>query len=190
MLKFLLNRQLDTFAKRYGYDVGYMRAVAAVDPLAMARFGLINAMGTYRRVIPAAPYFAAKLRTIVIDDCGPCTQLVVNMALEAGVPGGVIEAIVRRDLASLDPDTALVARFAEYTLAHALEADPLREDIRNRWGEPGLISVAFAISSTRVYAALKYALGYGHACTRVQVGDASFAPQRLALQSRTFESTT
>ena len=42
MLKFLLNRQLDGFAKRYGYDVGYMRAIAAVDPMAMARFGLIK----------------------------------------------------------------------------------------------------------------------------------------------------
>ncbi len=44
MLTFLLNRQLDGFAKRYGYDVGYMRAIAAVDPMALARFGLINAM--------------------------------------------------------------------------------------------------------------------------------------------------
>ncbi len=187
MLKFLLNRQLDGFAKRYGYDVGYMRAIAAADPMAMARFGLINAMGSYRRVVPAEPYFAAKLRTIVIDDCGPCTQLVVNMALEAGVPGDVIQAIVRQDYAALSPDTAMVARFAEYSLAHALEADPLREDIRARWGERGVISLAFAISSTRVYPALKYALGHGHACTKVQVGNNSFAPLRgspqgLALQ--------
>ena len=187
MLKFLLNRQLDGFAKRYGYDVGYMRAIAAVDPMAMARFGLINAMSSYRRVVPPAPYFAAKLRTIVIDDCGPCTQLVVNMALEAGVPGEVIQAIVRQDYAALAPETAVVARFAEYTLAHALEADPLRDEIRARWGERGLISLAFAISSTRVYPALKYALGHGHACTKVQVGDNSFAPLRgsppgLALQ--------
>lgn len=178
MLNVLVNRQLNRFAKRYDYDVDYLRAIAAADPMAFLRFSSIAAVSTYRRGIPPEPYFAAKLRAIVFDDCGPCTQLVVNMALEAGIDSDVIAALVRRDYAALTTTTVLVARFTDLAMAHSPDANDLREDIRTAWGERGLVSVAFAISSSRVYPALKYALGFGQACTRVAVGARSIAPSR------------
>jgi hypothetical protein len=38
------------------------------------------------------------------------------------------------------------------------------------WGKRGLISLAFAMVSARIFPTLKYALGHGRACMRVTVG--------------------
>jgi hypothetical protein len=65
---------------------------------------------------------------------------------------------------------ALAARFAQKTLAHAPEADDLREEVVRMWGKRALISLAFAIMSARLFPTLKYALGHGHACTRLTIG--------------------
>jgi len=39
-----------------------------------------------------------------------------------------------------------------------------------RWGKLGLISIAFAITASRIYPTVKYALGHGKACSRIVVG--------------------
>ena len=47
-----------------------------------------------------------------------------------------------------------------------------------------MVTLAFAIASTRVFPTLKYALGHGHVCTRVRVagrdtGVVTASPQAL-----------
>ena len=63
----------------------------------------------------------------------------------------------------------LAYRFAQASLAHDAAANELRSEIVRRWGEQGLISLAFALASVRVFPTVKYALGHGHACSRVTV---------------------
>ena len=46
----------------------------------------------------------------------------------------------------------------------------MREEVLRRWGKRGLISLAFAMLSARMYPTLKYALGHGQACTRLMIG--------------------
>jgi hypothetical protein len=55
-------------------------------------------------------------------------------------------------------------------LQHAPEADDLREEVVRQFGKRGLIALAFAMLSARMYPTLKYALGYGRACTRLVIG--------------------
>jgi hypothetical protein len=59
--------------------------------------------------------------------------------------------------------------FARATLARSEAADPLREQILRRFGERGLVSLAFALTAARIFPTLKYALGHGQSCQRVQV---------------------
>jgi hypothetical protein len=66
-------------------------------------------------------------------------------------------------------EVALGLRFAEAALARDLTADSLREQIRQKWGDKAVISAAFAITTGQIYPTLKYALGFGHACTLVNV---------------------
>lgn len=152
----------------------------------MDRTGRLSAIAGLTAYVGVAsgPLFAARVRAIIWDDCGPCTQLVVNMALEAKVSPDRVRAMVDMDLDNLPESTALVARFTELVLAHNPEADEVREQIRALWGSNGLIAIAYSISSSRVYPALKYTLGYGHACSRVQINDQTLAPARSAEGTR------
>jgi len=61
-------------------------------------------------------------------------------------------------------------------VAHDLAADETRAEIERRWGKRAVISVAFALSASRFFPTLKYALGHGKACTRIVVGDAIITP--------------
>nr|MDP9107122.1 hypothetical protein [Candidatus Eremiobacteraeota bacterium] len=73
------------------------------------------------------------------------------------------------DDGALPDDVRLAARFTETTLAHAPEADALRNEVVARWGNDAVVSLAYAILSGRAYPTLKYALGYGKTCVRVRV---------------------
>jgi hypothetical protein len=178
MIRYALNKMLQAFKHRYNYDVGYQQDILQADLGAFLKFMGMQTMSAHAGELPAGPLYAARIRAIIWDDCGPCTQLVVNMALEAKLEPELVRALIDRDMPNLPADLALVVRFTELALAHNPEADELREQIRALWGDKGLIAIGFAISSYRVYPALKYALGYGKACSRIQVNESFLTPSR------------
>ena len=87
----------------------------------------------HREVIPVETSFAAKLTGALAEDCGPCTQLCVDMALEAGMARDQIEAVLRRDLKTMTPDVALGFQFADAILRRSAEDDVYRDAVRARW---------------------------------------------------------
>lgn len=180
MIRYTFNKMLLTLKNRYDYDVRYQQDILKRDLAAFLKFMGFQTMSSHSGNLPAGPLYAARIRAIIWDDCGPCTQLVVNMALEAKVSSNIVRAIIEQDLDNLPEDIALVVQFTELVLARHPEADDLREKILLLWGHKGLIAIGFAISSYRVYPALKYTLGYGKACSRIQVNEASLAPNRVA----------
>jgi hypothetical protein len=166
MLKWFLRRQIAAFERAWNYDASYMRDLVEADPWAMMAFGKVQGLSRYRKDVPLAPYCAAGLTAVMAEDCGPCTQLGIDMAQREGVDPAILQAIVARDLRAMPGDVALAVRFTEATLRHAPEADDLREDVLRRWGQRGLVSLAFAMLSARMYPTLKYALGHGTAHDR------------------------
>ena len=178
MIRYMFNKTLLSMQRRYDYDVTYMQDILKTDLKAFLKFMGFQTMSSHAGNLPAGPLFAARIRAIIWDDCGPCTQLVVNMALEAKLDPGIVRAIIDGDWTSLPEEIALVAQFTELVLAHDPEADDLREKILALWGAEGLIAIGYGISSSRVYPALKYTLGYGKACSRISVNEASLAPNR------------
>ena len=170
MIGWFLRRQIAAFERTWGYDAGYMHEVIDADPRAFMTFGKAIGVARYRKDIPLAPHYAAKIVGTMAEDCGPCTQLVITMAEREGVDPTILRAIVARDFAVMPYEVALAARFAELTLRHAPEADDVREEVVRMWGQRGLISLAFAVTGARLFPTLKYALGHGHACTRLTIG--------------------
>lgn len=170
MLKSFIKSQIAKFERAYDYDMSYARDLLDADLRAFLAFNRVMPLAKYRRDLPVDAWFAAKLAGAMDEDCGPCTQLVVKMAEEAGVPADTLRAIVGRRPEQLPPDAQLAWRFAEAALAHSPEADPLREQVLQRWGERALVSLGFALVSARMFPTLKYALGHGKTCERIEVG--------------------
>lgn len=169
MLTWLIKRKLAAFQKKYGYDVSYTRELLDVDTRAFWAFAKTQGMENYRRDVPAHVYYAVKVTGVISEDCGPCTQLGVAMAIEHGVTPKVLASILRGDVTAMADEVALGVNFARASLAHDLEADTYRDEIVKRWGKRALVSLAFALTMARVYPTLKYALGFGKACSRVVV---------------------
>ena len=170
MLRWMLFRALDRFERTWSYDAGYLRQVAAVSPGSFVRFSLLA--GMVPRAEPAEALAAATLAATLAEDCGPCVQIAADQARAAGVPPSALRAILAGDRAAMPPDAALAYAFACATLARDLEAaDALRDQVRQRWGERGLVALGLAITAARLYPTLKYALGHGAACRRIAVGE-------------------
>lgn len=169
MLRWFLKRRLDAFGRKYNYDMAYARDLLDADPAALMAFGKVMGMAGYRKDVPRDPWFAAGLAGVIHEDCGPCTQLGVDRAAEAGVPAEVLRAVVAGDVEAMPDDVALAYRFARASLDREPESDTLREEVARRWGPRGLVSLAFAVTAARMFPTLKAALGHARSCTRVRV---------------------
>jgi len=183
MIRYAFNKMLMTMKSRYNYDVRYQQDILQADLGAFLKFMGFQTMAAHSTGLPAGALYAARIRAIIWDDCGPCTQLVVDMALEDKIDASIVRAIINKELHHLPEDIAWVVQFTDCVLAHSSEADDFREKIVALWGARGLISIGYAISAYRVYPALKYALGYGKACSRIQVNESSLVPTRNAVSA-------
>ena len=170
MLRWLAGKYIDRFAKRYDYDAAYLHAMLREAPDAAFKFARIAEVSNHRRVVSESAYFAAKLSATLSEDCGPCAQLVVNMAREAGVAESDIVALLERNEPAMSRDIALGFRFANAVLSRSGDDDAARDLVRAVWGEAGVIELSVAIAMSRVYPVLKAGMGYAKACRRVRVG--------------------
>ena len=176
MMKTILASAIGKFEKRYDYDGTYIHDLLEASPKALRAFQGVRILSGFREGAPGAAIAAAGLVGTMTEDCGPCVQIGVKIAEESGVPASVLRGIVTGDHALMGPDAGLAYRFAKASLARDMEAaDPLRDEVLERWGPKGLSALALAIASARVYPTIKYAMGHGKACSRVQVGGEAVA---------------
>lgn len=141
MLKTLLHSVIRRFEKSFGYDAGYMHEIVESSVSAAWKFSLVQLGSNHRQDINADAWHAAHLAGALSEDCGPCTQLCVDMASRDGMDPQKIAALIRGDIESAGA------------------------------GERGLISLGYAVTFARIYPALKRALGHGQACSEIVVRD-------------------
>jgi hypothetical protein len=173
MLGWLIRRRIASFERDFDYDMNYARDIYDASPRAFFRFSKIPGISNYREEAPKEAWYAAKLAATLTEDCGPCTQLVVKMAERDGVSAAAIRAVLTSDEGAMPADASLGFHFAQAVLVRDIgESDRLRREVVAKWGKKGLVSLALAIAAARVYPSVKYALGHGHACTKVRLAGA------------------
>jgi len=181
MFRWILRRTVTRFERRWNYDAAYLREIIEVSPRAAWRFVGAARLANYSRDVPIEALVAAGITAVRSEDCGPCTQLATAMAERRGVRADVLRAILKDDVAAMPDDVALAWRFTKATMAHDAAADDYRAVILERWGPRAVVTLAFAITTARIYPTAKYAMGHGKACTRVVVGGAPVAIDRALL---------
>jgi hypothetical protein len=157
MRSWIARRTLRAFAKRYGYDVSYLLMMLNQSPSAFFKFAPVMKAAAHREAVPIDASFAAKIVGALAEDCGPCTQLVVDMALEAGMAKDQIEA------------TTLGFRFADAVVRRSADDDEFRDAVRAQWGQKGVIDLTLALQMGRMFPMVKAGLGYAKECRRVIV---------------------
>ena len=181
MLKAFFTRYLNGFERTWGYDASYMRQVLAVNPWSFLKFSL-GTQAADRSAAPAEALAAAALAGTLAEDCGPCTQIGVDMATAGGMDPEVIRAILAGDETAMGETAALSWRFARASLARDMATcDPLRDEIVRRWGDKALVAIGLSLTAARMYPTLKYALGHGRACSKVTVAGVATPVAHLPL---------
>src|SRR5687767_6899069 len=84
MFKWLIRNRLAAFERSFDYDMSYARSILAADTRAFLVVSKLMGFSRYRRDVPVDAYYAVKLVGTLAEDCGPCTQLVVALALREG----------------------------------------------------------------------------------------------------------
>jgi hypothetical protein len=181
MLKWFIHRKLAAFEKDFGYDASYMHHVLDTDFGAFMKFARATAIGNHRKDVPIDVHCAAMFVGVVRADCGPCAQLGVTMTLRQGVPGATIAKILRGNEEEMTEPTRLGVRFARAVFARdAIAADEARSELERRYGKRAIVSLGLAICASQLYPNFKWALGFGHACQRLQVEDTTIVPKLAA----------
>jgi len=169
MRNWIARRMLRATSKRYGYDTSYLDMMLKESPSAFFKFAPVMKAAGHREVVPVDASFAAKLVGALAEDCGPCTQLCVDMALEAGMPRDQIEAVLRRDPRAMNDATVLGYRFADAVVRRSQDDGEYRDAVRAEWGEKGVIDLTLALQMGRMFPMVKAGLGYAMECRRVTV---------------------
>ena len=171
MRKWFAKKMIDRFGAQYSYDVSYMEHMLETSPDAFFKFMAVTKLSRHAESAPRDALFAARIVGAMTEDCGPCVQLVVDMAREAGVADATVAAILRHDPGGMSEDAALGFRFADAVIRRCATQDEVREAIRTQWGDKGVIDLTFALQVSRLYPMTKAGLGFAETCSRIAVGD-------------------
>jgi hypothetical protein len=170
MIRWFIHRRLAAFEREFDYDMSYARDILDAGIGAFRHFSASLGMAKHRDHVARDARYGAKIAATLTEDCGPCTQLVVNMAERDGVDPATLRAILAADANAMNSDASLGYRFTRAVITRDIpESDRLRTEVLERWGQKGLVSLALTIVSARIFPTLKYALGHGAACTQVHV---------------------
>ena len=179
MLKWILHRMTRKFERAYDYDGTYMHEIIDSSAGAGLRLSALPFISGYRDGAPAELWAGAALASTLDGDCGPCAQLTVDFAIEAGVHPAALRACLAGEYEKADL-AGLGFRFARAAISDDPETDTLRSEIVRRFGQRALVAVSFATASARAYPVLKRAMGHGAACRRLEVGEGPAVAVRQA----------
>ncbi len=169
MLRWLLKRKLNAEEKKLGESLDYLRHIVDTSPTAFLRFASIMPFANSRKTLPKEAWYVAQIVSLKHEDCGPCLQITVNLAQQDRVDAGVIEAVIEGDTTRLSADLADVCNFAHAIATSEADPDALRLTLRKRYGDRGLIELAYAMASSRIPPTVKRVLGYAISCKNVSV---------------------
>ena len=180
MNRWLLTKLLEWGKTQIGdVNMDFAYHLRDVAPARLWRFSMIKAVEGNRKYTPADAYHAAGMAAAMVEDCGPCVQIHVNLALKDRVDADVLRALAARKFDKVPPHVALAFNYGD-AVGRGLACDEMRDQIRKLWGEKGLIELAFAIATARFYPGLKRGLGFAHTCERVVVNDQVTATAKAA----------
>ncbi|HEY2071563.1 MAG TPA: hypothetical protein VGG48_18530 [Rhizomicrobium sp.] len=178
MLKPLLHWYLRRFEARYAYDATYLHELADLSLGAFWRFARVQMMLRWPAHAPRDAFLAAAISGALVEDCGPCVQIASDQAVEQGMKGETIKALLSG--APTDADAQLGFDYARALLKASDNLDDLRETITARWGQKALISLTYIAMAARNFPVLKRAMGHAKICQRVRIGDAEVTVLKAA----------
>ncbi len=93
-----------------------------------------------------------------------CVQAELNLARSAGMDAQTLEHILSHSTDLLDDDLAAILTLAHHVTAERTDHSDARAHLRARFGDAGLIELAYAMNGAALLPGIKRALGYATTC--------------------------
>ncbi len=156
--------ELKGLQAHYDYDASYLyEDLYQATPTGFEKFYNFMPLSQHRDEAPIDAYLTAYLISTQAADCGPCLQLVVKMAKEAGLSSQLVQSTLN-DGHDLPDHLKLVRRYA-LVVANAEALDPeLFAAMIETYNKTIVAELALAIASARVFPTIKRALGKAQSC--------------------------
>lgn len=152
-----IKTQMRAFSDAYAYDMAYMEELLDLSPGAYGALAPGIEICKYRKALPLDAFFVASVATMKGEDCGPCGQLNLRMAVEAGVDRGLLALVIEKP-DRLPPHLRDVHDHA-YAVTRGPVQDPDRAGrIRKHYGDEAFAELAVCITGNRIFPTLKRAL--------------------------------
>jgi AhpD family alkylhydroperoxidase len=168
MLNKFAHTLIDSAEKQLGTPIDEMRYLADHSLPAFRRWSSTREIANYHHVLPPEVYYVAKIAVYRLEDCGSCLQIVTHMALKSGVSREIVRAALDGKAEMLSGELQAVYGFA-HSQAIGEEDPGMRESIKQKYGDKGLIELAIGIASARTFPAFKRALGFAKRAAEVPV---------------------
>lgn len=169
MIRTIIGNRLDAEEHALGASLDYVRDMLHTSLGAFFKFAMFLPLSRHRKALPRTAYHVARIVATRDADCGTCVQIEVNLARSDDVPSDMIRSVLDEDVEALPDDLADVYRFAVAVVTAGGDEGALRERLRYRYGDDGLVELALAMASARVFPIVKRTLGYAKSCAAVQV---------------------
>jgi alkylhydroperoxidase family enzyme len=165
----LLHRLIRRTEVVLGVENDALHFIADTSLKAFLDLALFTKLASHREVLPSEAFHLARIVATESVDCGTCVQFCVNVALRSGMRPDWITATLEHRPDGLPPELREVYDFTGHLLRRTYEEHALRESIRRRYGDAGLLDLAYAIASAQVMPLTKKALGFAESCAKVEV---------------------
>lgn len=169
MLRHWIKRRLKAFERRTGESTAYVEEMMRHTPAGFRRFALFLPLTAFHRALPKDAYHLARVATIRHEDCGPCLQTVVRMALEDGVPRDWLQAVLSGHGERLPQWAQVLLPFTEAVLDNSAQLPALQLNMAGHFDEAQLAELALVIASVRVFPTVKRAMGHALSCSLVKL---------------------
>jgi AhpD family alkylhydroperoxidase len=154
------NLGIDALENRFGVSMDYARHILSVAPGVLDRLALLIPVIRYRRVLPAAVTHFVQMGAALAEDCGPCVQIGVNEALRAGVDPAHLRLALEGREDDLPEELRDALCFGRAVAERRADLTDLRDRLRARWGEAGVIEASLAVATAQLYPVLKRGMGF------------------------------
>ena len=169
MLDSLALRTVDRVEVQTGQNADYLRDMVRHGSTAFLKFLLAMPMIHHRKVLSKKDLHLAQLVASRHEDCGPCVQIGVDMALADGVAPEHLCQVLDGELETLPEPTRSICLLARAVAQASPEANGLSDELAERLGKGALVDVGMAVVGGRLFPTLKRALGHARSCSQVQI---------------------
>lgn len=161
-------RELESFSQHYRYDATYLKELWESSPEGFRKFADFRPLSYHREFLPLETYWVGKLAAMQVADCGECLQLMVRMALEAGVDERLVRACIHGG-SGLPEALKDIFDFATAVASYRNIDPQLNERIDTQLDRHQRIELGVCVASAPIYPTIKRALGHTQSCSLVEI---------------------